>query len=233
MKTKIAAIISLCLFTLIANQVTGQPVISVTPDSLFESLQVGDTSVQTITVYNLGTAELQYGILFEGIISTAASTGVDIQFRRVPQATEPERNLLDAYKQYEALGIQIDPFEGQVDSKSLEVNSYSAALNVTKIDTFVIFYDDMESGVNGWSHYSTHANNIDQWHQTMNRSNSGAVSWRVSQHQSYGSDALQSPEIDLFRRSCFPALRTTADAYPRHGAPSEIRQWPRPAIPFP
>ncbi|MGH7455236.1 MAG: choice-of-anchor D domain-containing protein, partial [bacterium] len=64
-------------------------------------------------------------------------------------------------------------------------------------DSTVIFHDNMESGVNGWSHYSTHANGIDQWAQTSNRASSGVTSWQASQHDFEGGDALQSPSIDL------------------------------------
>ena len=71
MKMKIALGLILGMF---AAQVSGQPIVYVTPDSLVESLLIGDTSVQEITIYNLGTTNLLYSISIEELISAAAST---------------------------------------------------------------------------------------------------------------------------------------------------------------
>jgi flagellar hook capping protein FlgD len=64
-------------------------------------------------------------------------------------------------------------------------------------NAFTIFFDDMEHGVGGWTHYATHPNGIDQWAQSTQRAGSGATSWNVSQHGFEGSEALQTPAIDL------------------------------------
>jgi hypothetical protein len=60
---------------------------------------------------------------------------------------------------------------------------------------FILFADDMESGEGGWTHYAT--SGPDQWGHVTSRSSSGVWSWNVSQHSFEGSDALQSPAIDL------------------------------------
>jgi|GEM_PF-3227369 len=61
----------------------------------------------------------------------------------------------------------------------------------------VVFQDNMENGTNGWLHLALSASQTDNWQQTSERSASGQFSWRVSPHPSAGSDALQSPFINL------------------------------------
>ncbi|MGH1365677.1 MAG: LruC domain-containing protein [Calditrichia bacterium] len=62
----------------------------------------------------------------------------------------------------------------------------------------VVFSDNMESGPNGWTHMSLSGSQVDNWAQSADRSASGQVSWRVTPHSSEGSDALQTPFINLF-----------------------------------
>jgi len=66
-----------------------------------------------------------------------------------------------------------------------------------QLDDTVIFFDDMETGPNGWTHASTHPNGIDLWSQSTARASSGVTSWRVMQHDFQGGDALRTPPIDL------------------------------------
>lgn len=61
----------------------------------------------------------------------------------------------------------------------------------------VVFFDNMESGTNGWLHLALSASQTDNWQQSSERSASGQISWRVSPHAFAGSDALQSPFINL------------------------------------
>ncbi|HET7904878.1 MAG TPA: choice-of-anchor D domain-containing protein, partial [Candidatus Eisenbacteria bacterium] len=71
----------------------------------------------------------------------------------------------------------------------------------------MIFHDDMEGGLNGWTHAAT-AGGVDLWAQTTARSHSGTTSWRVQQHDVAGADALRSPAIDLtFRRDAVLAFQ--------------------------
>jgi hypothetical protein len=62
---------------------------------------------------------------------------------------------------------------------------------------FVLFFDDMEGDSALWSHQATDSGSTDQWALSTARSSSGSRSWNVSQHAYQGSDALQSPAIDL------------------------------------
>lgn len=61
----------------------------------------------------------------------------------------------------------------------------------------IIFFDDMDFGANGWTHYQTTSGDADNWRMTTRRAASGSSSWRVSQRSSGGGDALQSRQIDL------------------------------------
>src|SRR6267142_2854025 len=71
-------------------------------------------------------------------------------------------------------------------------------LQTTLGDSTLIFYDDMEGGANGWTHYSTLPGGLDFWALETTRHHSGSHSWHVQQHAGVGAEALQSPPINLF-----------------------------------
>ena len=65
-----------------------------------------------------------------------------------------------------------------------------------------VFFDNMENGVNGW----THSGGVDQWHQTTHRSASATHSWYCGiegswQYSSNQNAALTSPPILLGNNS--------------------------------
>jgi len=62
----------------------------------------------------------------------------------------------------------------------------------------IIFYDDMESGLNGWTHYLISGSISDNWQLSGNRRSSGTNSWYSgSTVVPEGDTALESPDIDL------------------------------------
>ncbi len=79
--------------------------------------------------------------------------------------------------------IAVDPEEfnvsvpdGGTDERILTITNYGEAdltYNLSLMETTRGFQDDMESGVNGWTHSGTN----DLWHQTTHRSHSVTHSW--------------------------------------------------------
>ena len=90
------------------------------------------------------------------------------------------------------LNISADGWYSTTDSFSLAVGGN------------FLFRDDMESGINGWSHYEVTSEYVDEWHQTNYRNHSvnGGTSWKCggagSGSYSNMTDAgLVTPEIEL------------------------------------
>ena len=185
------------------------PIMAVSPDSLSDSLFTGGVATRSVTISNTGVSDLIFTISVEEIANTVVSVKENStaiggvrggrETRINGDLKEPDEPLL-YLSYYEQFNASLQGVETQ--SKTLPIinertlmlyDVYQSLLS----DSTIIFYDDMESGINGWSHYSTHTNEIDQWGQTTLRSSSAITSWNVSQHSSFGSDALQSPAIDL------------------------------------
>ncbi len=62
----------------------------------------------------------------------------------------------------------------------------------------IIFYDDMESGLNGWTHYLISGSISDNWQLSSNRRSSGTNSWYSGiTRRREGDTALESLDIDL------------------------------------
>jgi len=170
------------------------PAIDVTPTALNADVRPGETETQQIKIDNTaGAGELTWQI-FSASSSSAAQTQTAASSS--PDATETF-DYASRYKSY--AGATPDPEYRtetlpKTDPASLVI---AQAMQSTLADGIVVFFDDMESGVNGWTHYLVHPSGFDQWAQSTARSSSGVTSWRVTQHAGSGSDALESPAIDL------------------------------------
>jgi hypothetical protein len=193
------------------------PIVGVTPDSLQDALLTGQTSSQVVQISNSGVADLEFGIVFVShdgsgeAGSKSPRVGVDAApppafgtgFSWHPQPTEVDAARFRARyaEQIDAAtpGLELEHGESSpLSVQSARPDLFHRIRNIVLSGT-ILFEDDMESGATGWTHYSTHPNNIDQWALTTQRASSGITSWNVSQHSSFGSDAVQSPPIDLTR----------------------------------
>ena len=78
--------------------------------------------------------------------------------------------------------------------------SFDANCKIYGLGSVVVFSDDMESGINGWSHLATSGNDL--WHITTSRYSSSNHSWycgneTTGQYEDSMTDFLISPAIDL------------------------------------
>jgi hypothetical protein len=196
------------------------PDIALAPAAIHEDLLVGQKSVRALTIANDGGAPLdvQLGLRLPTMAATVAAV------REVPRPTAPTATPLNEgakalhLESYQASAASrgapaAKTLSGAGWRSGLSARTRSLFPNAAKPSgapisgrstaqdfpsppgAFILFADDMESGPGGWTHYAT--SGTDQWGRVTTRSTSGSYSWNVSQHASQGSDALQSPPIDL------------------------------------
>ncbi|MEE9270307.1 MAG: choice-of-anchor D domain-containing protein, partial [Candidatus Krumholzibacteria bacterium] len=177
------------------------PIVSVAPDSLSDSLFTGLTSAHTLTIDNLGVSDLEFTIVSE----EAGASLVEIM-QELESLYRPGENGLSQdpadyvthYEEYAASGTKKDDLStAGLPQTSAETMELYHRVQSSLSGGVTLFFDDMESGVPGWTHYSTHPNGIDQWGVSTARSHSAVRSWRVTQHSFEGAEALQTPPIDL------------------------------------
>ncbi|MEE9268622.1 MAG: DUF4350 domain-containing protein, partial [Candidatus Krumholzibacteria bacterium] len=187
------------------------PVISVAPDSLSGSLFTGATSTHTLTIENVGASDLEFAIASEVGDTTLVAILRELASRYRPGdngLVQTPADYIAHYEEYAASGTGRTHDEEYAASGTVSAHATLPQPSAETLGLYnrlqsvlaggrILFFDDMESGTGGWSHYSTHTSNIDQWGLSTSRSHSGTTSWRVSQHNSAGADALQTPAIDL------------------------------------
>jgi subtilisin family serine protease len=163
-----------------SNTTLGIPIIAVTPDSLADTLLTGAKSNHTLFISNEGEGTLDFEIAITGADTLAVSAQINsFALNRARQKSgeaeqqESHQAQYEAYNNGASAGLS-SPAQPVANPNLLAL--YRRFLR--RLPIAVIFHDDMESGENGWSHYSTHANRIDQWAQTKNRANSGATAGR-------------------------------------------------------
>ncbi|HET9328314.1 MAG TPA: choice-of-anchor D domain-containing protein, partial [Candidatus Eisenbacteria bacterium] len=180
---------------------TGQipPDISIAPRAVLEDILQGQTSVRPLTISNDGASPLTVDIAVRlPAIAVAAVPGAPLVVDAVSRSTMSELEKASYRERYR----EATPSGSTKGSSALVGRlgggrAVRAATAAVPPGVYVLYSDDMEGGPGGWSHYSTDSIGVDLWGRTTGRSNSGAWSWRVSQHDFQGSDALQSPLIDL------------------------------------
>jgi len=170
------------------------PDIAVTPSALHADLFVGEAQAQQIKIDNsTGQSDLTWEIFTLDVTYTAAAPS-----RRDPYvAAAPAADHSAQYKAYAGTGPDPDYHSTVLPATDPRIIAFNQLMQAAVADGRIVFNDDMESGANGWIHYSTHANGIDQWQQTNGRSSSPNTSWQVTQHAGAGGDALQSPLISI------------------------------------
>ncbi|MDA3812704.1 MAG: choice-of-anchor D domain-containing protein [Candidatus Cloacimonetes bacterium] len=159
------------------------PEISVTPSSMTENLNVGETSTQILNIENIitGAADLDAFITIEASAEDYFQSFLDFPQYEQRGHSATERTTTEIANGYPDKFQQlIEP----LDSRS------------------IIFSDDMESGVGGWT---TQVYGVDDlWHQTNLSFNSPVTSWwcGIEAQGNYATGnrintALISPAIDL------------------------------------
>ena len=165
------------------------PRIAVTPASLRADLLSGESSSQTLTVKNDGGSDLVFAVTLTDFVFPAVA----------PATTAPGRTaseIMSGYEQYRA-NPSSSPSSPVRPVPQAGIIPIWQQVQSALWESFIVFHDDVEGGANGWTHYATDPAGTDQWGISTSRSSSGSRSWRVSQHDGIGADALQSPAIDL------------------------------------
>jgi hypothetical protein len=156
----------------------GLPSIYLDPDHLSDTLAPGETNMKSFVVINFGDGDL------------IADLSIDYQLPAILASPK------DGIRGPE--GEKTD-FKANGNPKSVDM------LKEANKDSYTVFYDDMESGSNGWSvaDYTGNSAN-DLWHQTSKNYNTPTTSWwcadEVNGNYETGeliSNALISPPIDL------------------------------------
>jgi hypothetical protein len=150
------------------------PDISVSPDSLSDSLPSGEVSVDTLRIYNTGLSELNFNV---AIVEQMSFRGT-ASFRVIGNS---EENLKIEIIPLEMMNYTEQPIERKSgrDHKLIEGQGSGFPLferihSVLSYD-YTVFSDNMESGTNGWT---TEVYGVDDlWHQTNTAYNSPVTSW--------------------------------------------------------
>ncbi|MCH8304851.1 MAG: hypothetical protein IIB94_06940, partial [Candidatus Marinimicrobia bacterium] len=171
------------------------PTIEVTPSSFSFTLDEGDSMTATMVIKNTGDEILTFDISDLPDTSLTLNQNIPQQFVTVRRSLSFSNDVYPS-KNFETFSIPVQHPINNEPMTRLKLEHYNQVLSSIEEGT-VIFSDDMENGINGWEHYATDFVGIDQWVQTSLRAKSGTISWNVSQHSGAGSDALQSPSIDL------------------------------------
>jgi subtilisin family serine protease len=165
------------------------PDIDVSPSSFAASLLSGEETTRMLHVANTGGSDLTFQIRFQNLTFPEP----------VPAATTPAHSGSEILAHYE--GSRTDTLAAAHSevrpSPQPGVIPLWKQLQTTLGDSTLIFYDDMEGGANGWTHYSTLPGGLDFWALETTRHHSGSHSWHVQQHAGVGAEALQSPPINL------------------------------------
>jgi subtilisin family serine protease len=163
------------------------PDIAAAPDAFAVSLLVGESAERSLSVRNEGGSDLFLDVGYEPVEFEGSAVATP--------PTQPPGARAAAYADFLA-NAGSAPYEPASPSPRPGVVPLGERVLAAMSDSAVLFRDDMEHGVNGWSH-SALAGSVDLWAQSNSRAASGVTSWRVSQHASAGSDALVSPTVDL------------------------------------
>ncbi|TFB12660.1 T9SS type A sorting domain-containing protein [Candidatus Marinimicrobia bacterium MT.SAG.4] len=171
------------------------PTIEVTPSSFSFTLDEGDSTTATMVIKNTGDETLTFDISDLPDTSSTLNQNIPQQFVTVRRSLSFSNDVYPS-KNFETFSILVRHPINNEPMTRIKLERYNQVLSSIE-EGIVIFRDDMENGINGWDHYATDSEGIDQWVQTSLRAKSGTISWNVSQHSGVGSDALQSPSIDL------------------------------------
>jgi len=164
------------------------PDISVSPGSMEDSLFTGDTSTQVLTISNTtGGSDLFFHISIKELTISASS----------PLTPHPI-----SLASRDPLSPRISGQDQKLPERSKLTSTLFEHMKSTISSGFSVFFDDMESGINGWT---TEAYEVDDlWHQTQISSNSPVTSWwcGIEGQGNYNTGnrintAAISPSIDL------------------------------------
>ena len=164
------------------------PDVAVSPSSVSQALLIGQEATSHLLVANDGGSPLDYHITI-GLISGASSPPARASGVATPLSAEAIQAARDHYR---AAGAS--PVSSSLPAPTVRPAMIEPPIHANEL---VLFFDDMEHGARGWTHASTSPDGVDQWAMSTLRSSSGSISWRVSPHALQGSEALQSPVIDL------------------------------------
>ncbi|MFH1277055.1 MAG: choice-of-anchor J domain-containing protein, partial [Candidatus Eisenbacteria bacterium] len=160
-----------------AGLIGTSPEIAYSPVSFDETLSAGSQTTAGLYIENIGTGVLTYSL-----------AGVQTTLAKATAATDAARGA-------GSREMSTD------NSRTLEFLRRSASAGKTAA---VIFSDDMEGGVNGWTTTVHDGTSSDLWHQVTTNANSPTHSWWCGLDGSgtYDtgariSNALVSPSIDL------------------------------------
>jgi hypothetical protein len=162
------------------------PDMAVTPTSISQAVLTGQEATSHLLVANDGGSPLDFHLSIGLTAATPRPAGAGKVTPLSPAAAQAAR------AHYRDSGAT--PATPATSARAASPAVIEPPVHANDV---VLFFDDMEHGAGGWTHYSTSPDQVDQWAMSTVRSASGSTSWRVTPHVSQGSDALQSPLIDL------------------------------------
>jgi hypothetical protein len=182
----------------LSGECLNPPIATVTPDSLYSALNTGETETHIINIDNSGGSDLEWEIAFE-------TDGLDVF---------DIGNNNNKLKRMPFNGI----FNSDNSQSIIQLNKIRHALS----DSNVIFYDDMESGINGWT---TEVYGVDDlWHQVESNYNSPSHSFwcGVDGQDNYETGnriitAIVSPTISLAGVDSIASLQFFENYYTESG----------------
>jgi hypothetical protein len=160
------------------NADQGFPSIYLDPDHLSDTLAPGETNMKSFLLINFGDGDLIADLSIDYQLPANLASPKDGTRRPEEEKTEIKAN-----------------------SNPPSVDLQKGAIK----DSYTVFFDDMESGSNGWSVVDYTANSAnDLWHQTSQNYNTPTTSWWCADEANGTyetgetiSNALISPPIDL------------------------------------
>jgi subtilisin family serine protease len=177
----------------------GYPAISYTPSSFIQNALTGEQHIQLLNISNTGEGVLDFAFPDFGASTSLGVTGTkgdqislqlinpSGQLSRKDTHNDSGREMHDVYN---SAGKSYILFEKIMQPK-IQADS-------------TIFYDDMESGTNGWTTELYNGTTDNLWHQTHISYNSANTSWwcGIEAHGDYNtgrriSTALISPSINI------------------------------------
>ncbi|MFQ6007512.1 MAG: choice-of-anchor D domain-containing protein, partial [Candidatus Zixiibacteriota bacterium] len=178
----------------------GIPDIDISPDTLRDSLLTGGTSVQSVTIRNVGEDPSTLDFFFPQYGGEASLQVTGMERDRLSfEVILKGENVAAERPQVRISGQDHLPPQGQGNSYPLYER-----LMANLAPDFTIFFDDMESGVNGWTTELYEGTTDDLWHLTNTSYNSPVTSWwcGIEGQGNYETGnvintALISPPIDL------------------------------------
>jgi subtilisin family serine protease/sugar lactone lactonase YvrE len=181
----------------VSDSTLGIPAIAISPDSVIEHLFTGEKRAQPLTISNVGEGTLDF--VLPDFVGQAAVRVVSAERDRLRLQILPQKPFSVSASLPRREGSDQAPPSGPANSFPLlqRILSQTASNNI-------VFFDDVEKGVNGWTTQLYDGATDNLWHQTTRAFNSPTRSWwcGIESQGNYATGrrintAVVSPAINL------------------------------------